>query len=215
MNAAQRETRHERVRHERFMAARDGSRKAGLVVIGCSLGGLQVLETILRALPDSFQVPVAIAQHRHSSSTDALGQYLQRFTSLPVIDAEDQQPIEGGRIYLAPANYHLMVEGRTFRLSVDEAVYYSRPSIDVLFESAADAFGKRLIGIILTGANADGASGSRRISARGGMMIAQDPSEAEAPAMPAAAIAAGGVDRVLPIHEIASFLAGQVEMVAE
>ena len=122
------------------------------------------------------------------------------------MDADDKQWIKPGTVYFAPADYHLLVEKGEFSLSVDEAVHHSRPSIDVLFESAADAYGAALIGVILTGANDDGAAGARRIKSRGGLVVAQDPKTAEAPAMPAAAIAAGAVDQILPLDQIGPFL---------
>jgi two-component system chemotaxis response regulator CheB len=125
---------------------------------------------------------------------------------MDVVDAEDKQWIQPGKIYLAPADYHLLVEKGEFNLSVDEAVRYSRPSVDVLFESAADAYGPALIAIVLTGANADGAQGARRVKKRGGVVIVQDPKTADAPEMPEAVIAAGAVDQILRLEDIAAFL---------
>jgi two-component system, chemotaxis family, protein-glutamate methylesterase/glutaminase len=115
-------------------------------------------------------------------------------------------------VYFAPADYHLLVEKGEFSLSVDEVVHHSRPSIDVLFESAADAYGPALIGVILTGANDDGAAGVKRIKSRGGLVVAQDPKTAEAPAMPAAAIATGAVDQVLPLEQIGPFLVERCQL---
>ena len=136
--------------------------------------------------------------------------YFRRETDLKVVDAEDKQWIEPGHVYLAPADYHLLIDRNGARgelsLSVDERVHFSRPSIDVLFESAADAYSDLLIGIVLTGSNDDGAQGAARIKARGGIVIAQDPATAEAPAMPRAAIAAAHVDQILRLEEIAPFL---------
>jgi len=157
-------------------------------------------------LPRTFPVPIAVVQHRHRASNEGLPAYLRRDTDLKVVDAEDKQPIESGTVYLAPANYHLLVERGVFSLSVDEAVAYSRPSIDVLFESAADAYGSGVAGVILTGANEDGARGAERIKKRGGFLVAQDPATAEAPQMPRAAIDRAKVDRVLPLDRIAPFL---------
>ena len=182
------------------------ARKFELIVVGCSLGGMDALKTILRTLPGTFPVPIAVVQHRHRASNEGLPAFLRRQTDLKVVDAEDKQPIEKGSIYLAPANYHLLVERGNFNLSVDEAVAYSRPSIDVLFESAADAYGKALAGVVLTGANDDGARGAERIKKRGGFLIVQDPATAEAPQMPQAAISRARVDQVLPLDRIAPFL---------
>ncbi|MDX6512055.1 MAG: two-component system, chemotaxis family, protein-glutamate methylesterase/glutaminase [Gaiellaceae bacterium] len=179
-----------------------------LAVIGASWGGLNALETVLPALPlRELDLAVAVAQHRSIDSQDgALGELLSRASGLAVQDADDKEPIVGGRIYLAPPDYHLLVEPGSFALSVDERVQYARPSVDVLFESAADAYGTRLIGIILTGANADGAEGLRRIKQRGGVAIVQAPESAERPEMPSAALAATDVDAVLPLEEIAPYV---------
>jgi len=179
---------------------------AELIVVGCSLGGMHALETILKSLPKDICIPIAVAQHRHRKSNEGLPAFLRRATHMDVVDAEDKQWIQPGKVYLAPADYHLLVEKGEFNLSVDDAVRYSRPSVDVLFESAADAYGPALIGIVLTGANADGAEGARRIKQRGGVVIVQDPKTAEAPTMPEAVIAAGAVDQILRLEDIAGFL---------
>ena len=181
-------------------------RKIDLIVIGCSLGGMHALETILNDLSGTFPVPIAIVQHRHRASNEGLPSFLRRKTDLKVVDAEDKQPIAAGTVYLAPANYHLLVERGELSLSVDDAVAHSRPSIDVLFESAADAYGRALVGVILTGSNDDGARGAVRIKSRGGFLVAQDPATAEAPRMPEAAIESARVDRILPLERIAPFL---------
>ena len=178
-----------------------------LIVVGCSLGGMYSLEKILKALPKDFCIPIAVAQHRHRRSNENLPSFLRRATHMEVVDAEDKQFIRPGKVYLAPADYHLLVEKGEFNLSVDDAVRHSRPSVDVLFESAADAYGPNLIGIVLTGANGDGAQGARRIKKRGGVVIAQDPKTAEATEMPQAVIATGAVDQILNLEEIAAFLA--------
>ncbi|MEA2166389.1 MAG: two-component system, chemotaxis family, protein-glutamate methylesterase/glutaminase [Thermoanaerobaculia bacterium] len=181
-----------------------------LIVIGCSLGGMHALQVILSKLERGFCIPIAVAQHRHKKSNEGLPAYFRRETDLKVVDAEDKQWIEPGYVYLAPADYHLLIERNGTRgelsLSVDERVHFSRPSIDVLFESAADAYSNRLIGIVLTGSNDDGAQGAARIKARGGIVIAQDPSTAEAPIMPQAAIDKAHVDQILRLEEIAPFL---------
>ena len=177
-----------------------------LIVIGASLGGMQALEAILCSLPENFETPIAIAQHRHKKSSSRLPEFYKRSCKVRTMDAEDKQWIQPSTVYFAPADYHLLVEKGEFSLSVDEQVNYARPSIDVLFESAADAYGKALIGVILTGANDDGASGVKRIKRQGGLVIAQDPKTAEAPTMPSAAIATGAVDQILPLERIGPFL---------
>ena len=181
-------------------------REAQLIVVGCSLGGMNALQTILRGLPKEFCMPIVVAQHRHRRSNEHLPEFFRRTTHLNVVDADDKQWIKPSTIYLAPADYHLLVEKGELSLSVDDAVRFSRPSIDVLFESAADAYGASLVGLVLTGANEDGANGVKRIKQRGGLVVAQDPKTAEAPAMPQAAIDTGVVDRILPLDQIASFL---------
>jgi two-component system chemotaxis response regulator CheB len=177
-----------------------------LIVIGCSMGGMNALKEILQAVPDDFQIPIAIAQHRHKASNEGLPAYLRRVSNLCVVDVEDKLWIKPNCVYLAPADYHLLVERGVFHLSVDMAVLYSRPSIDVLFESAADAYGSSLVGVVLTGANADGSRGAKRIKTRGGMVVVQDPATAESPTMPQAAIDAARVDRILPLDRIGPFL---------
>lgn len=177
-----------------------------LIAVGCSLGGMHALEEMLKPLPQDFCVPIVVAQHRHRRSNEGLPAYFRRVTHLSVVDAEDKEWIKPGHVYLAPADYHLLIERGELSLSVDEAVRHSRPSIDVLFESAADAYGSALIGIVLTGANDDGARGARRIKERGGTVIVQDPKTAEAPVMPQATIDAVAVDQILPLSDIASFL---------
>ena len=174
----------------------DGSNnRFEIVVIGTSLGGLEALRTLLAGLPSSFCVPVVIVQHRGKESEDTLTPLLQRRCPLVIEEAEDKQTIVPGYVYLAPRDYHLLVEPGRFALSSDAAVNQARPSIDVLFESAADAYGSAVIGVILTGANADGARGAARIKQRGGLVVVQDPATAEARAMPDAALAATTVDR--------------------
>jgi len=178
-----------------------------LIVVGCSLGGMRALEKILKKLPQDCRVPIAVAQHRHRRSNEGLPAFLRRSTHMNVVDVEDKQCIEPGKVYLAPADYHLLVEKGEFNLSVDEVVRHSRPSVDVLFESAAEAYGPNLIGIVLTGANEDGAAGAQRIKQRGGTIIVQDPKTAQSPTMPEAVIATGVVDQILNLEGIAAFLA--------
>lgn len=180
--------------------------QSAIVVVGVSLGGLLALETLLGGLPREFPWPLAIVQHRSQGEDDFLADLLQTRTALRVIDACDKEPIRSGHIYLAPSDYHLLVEEDHFSLSTDDRMNYSCPSINVLFESAADAFGAGVIGVVLTGANDDGARGAARIKARGGCVIVQDPGSAESPAMPKAALSAMTADQVLSIEEIAPWL---------
>lgn len=175
-----------------------------LVTIGASWGGLHAIETVLTGLPNGFPIPIAIAQHRAvDSGSGALSRMLSVRSGLKVREAGDKDPIEPGSVYLAPPDYHLLVEPDGFALSVEGMVQYSRPSIDVLFDSAADIYGPGLIGVILTGANSDGAYGLSRVRRRGGVTIVQDPDTAEKRDMPEAAIATGAADEVLPLDRIA------------
>lgn len=185
---------------------RTDNRHIDLIVIGCSLGGMHALEVVLGGLTTDFCVPVVVAQHRHRRSNEQLPAFFRRTTHLSVVDAQDKQWIKPGHVYLAPADYHLLVEPGMLNLSVDEAVRYSRPSIDVLFESAADAYGDAVMAVVLTGANEDGARGAKRIKERGGIVIVQDPKTAEAPVMPASVIEAVQVDQILRLEEIAPYL---------
>jgi len=185
-----------------------------IVVIGCSLGGMHVLEIILGNLPRLFPLPIAIVQHRHRGSSETLPAHFRRFSRLPVVDAVDKQWIRPGTVYLAPANYHLLVSRGEFSLSVDDAVRFSRPSIDVLFESAADAYGAATIAVVLTGANDDGCSGASKIKHRGGLVVVQNPDTAEARDMPESVLKSVQVDRILRPEEIASFLAARCEQPA-
>jgi two-component system chemotaxis response regulator CheB len=175
--------------------------------MGTSLGGLHALETVLGALPAEFLVPVVVVQHRNKNSDSTLTELLRRHTDLSVHDAEDKMPLEPGAVYIGPPNYHTLVEDGYIALSCDGPVHYARPSIDVLFESAAEAYGRGTVGVIMTGASSDGANGIAAIKRRGGVAIAQDPATAEARTMPAAAIAAAKVDFVLPLAAIGPNLA--------
>jgi two-component system chemotaxis response regulator CheB len=178
-----------------------------LIVIGGSWGGMRALASVLDALPAGFEIPVVVAQHRAASTDDVLEQVLARSSQLEVVTATDKEPLAPGRVYVAPADYHLLVERGHLALSTDDAVEFSRPSVDVLFESAADMYGPRLVGVLLTGVNQDGAAGLARIAATGGFTVAQDPETAERGEMPAAAIERGAARRVLPLERIGPFLA--------
>lgn len=184
------------------------------VTMGVSSGGLQALRTILPALPAAFPVPIAIVQHIEAQSGAFLSEFLDGASAITVKEAEDKELMRPGVAYLAPPGYHLLVEpDASFSLSVDEKVNYCRPAIDPLFESAADAFGAALIGVVLTGANADGARGVKRIKDCGGCAIVQSPKTAEAPYMPQAALAATPVDHVVQLDQIAPLLVRLTERI--
>lgn len=175
--------------------------------MGGSSGALEALSTLLPALPERCAIPLAIVVHLPPARPSHLAEVLSAWTALPVREAEDKEPIAAGTVYVAPPNYHLLVERtRTFALSVDEAVLFSRPAIDVLFESAADAYGERLVGIVLSGASADGARGLSAVKRRGGIAIVQSPGGSVAPEMPRAALALVQADHVLSLTDLAALL---------
>jgi len=183
------------------------NRKYEAVVIGVSAGGLTALNEILPALSSAFRLPVLVVQHISPSSDSYLPVHFSVRIALRSKEAEDKEPILGGTIFFAPPNYHMMVEcDRTIALSVDPKVNFSRPAIDVLFETAAETYRDRLIGVVLTGGNSDGARGLARIKELGGLAIVQSPGTAEAQAMPLAAIEATKVDHVLPLDRIGSLI---------
>lgn len=178
------------------------------VVIGLSAGGLEALKVLLPFLPAGFPLPVVVVQHLHPLQGASYAEILSESCCLPLREAEEKETVMAGVVYFAPPNYHLMIESdRTFSLSIDPKVNFSRPSIDVLFETAADAYGQGLIGIVLTGASRDGAAGLRRIKENGGMAIVQDPVDASFPVMPSAALEETEVDQILDIPGIGRFLA--------
>lgn len=175
------------------------------VVIGVSAGGLDALSTLLPALPKDFPLPILVVQHRLAGSDDYLAQSLDRICAVQVKEAEEKEKLKQGTVYLAPADYHLLIErDETIALSIDAKENYSRPSIDVLFESAAYVWASLLIGMVLTGANSDGAKGLALIKQRGGTTIVQDPETAEYDTMPRAALPCA--DYVLPLPEIGTHL---------
>jgi two-component system chemotaxis response regulator CheB len=176
-----------------------------MVAVGASAGGLEALRKLVRGLPADFRSCVVIVQHRAKDSF-ALAELLQDCTELPVSEVEDKQIILPGEIYLAPPDYHLLVEPGHFALSTEGPVVYSRPSIDVTFDSAAEAYGKDVIGVVLTGANRDGSRGLVKIVEQGGRAIVQDPATAEVRTMPAAAALAVPAACILAIDRIAPFL---------
>lgn len=180
-----------------------------LVAVGASWGGLHALGALLEGLDPRLEQPIVIAQHRSPESPPGgFEALLQGHTDRRVVEASDKDPIAPRHVYVAPPDYHLLVEPGSLALSTEASVQYARPSVDVLFESVADAYRERAIGIVLTGANDDGATGLRRIKRAGGVAIVQAPEDAERREMPEAAIAATHADAVLPLREIPSFLYG-------
>lgn len=180
---------------------------AQAVVIGASAGALEALSIILPSLPGQYSLPVMIVVHLPPDKKSVLAELFAEKCDIRIVEAEDKEPICMGTAYFAPPGYHLLVEmDKTLSLSNDQPVLYSRPSVDVLFETAADAYGSGLIGVILTGANQDGASGLKAIIKAGGRAVIQDPDTAYASAMPEAALALCPTGRVLPLEEIALYL---------
>jgi two-component system, chemotaxis family, protein-glutamate methylesterase/glutaminase len=182
-----------------------------LVAIGASWGGLDAMRTILHRLPAELAAPVVVAQHRSPSShPTALRDLLRSATSLEVREASDKEALEAGTVYLAPPDYHLLVERGALALSTDEPELHSRPSIDVLFETAAEWYREGCVGVVLTGANHDGAKGLARIAELGGVAIVQDPDGADRAEMPRAALAAAPEARVASLDKIAELVTNLV-----
>jgi two-component system chemotaxis response regulator CheB len=201
-------------------AGTDGSNGSNgpkrVVVVGASWGGLHALTTIVRALPPDFAAPMLIVQHRSRDAAGLLAELLQDATPLTVCEVEDKEPLRDAHVYVAPPDYHVLFDEGHFALSTEAAVRYSRPSIDVALASAADTYGPRTIGVMLTGANEDGAAGLKRVVDRGGWAIVQTPATAEVRTMPEAALKAvrgSGSPRwiVTPLGEIARELVALVE----
>ncbi len=177
------------------------------IVMGASAGGMEALLVVLSELPATFGLPILVVQHLHPLERGAFARQLDNMLELKITTARDKERIESGRVYFSPANYHMLVEkGETIALSVDEKVNWTRPAIDVLFESAARVWRQSLVGIILTGANSDGAAGMRCIAEHGGLAIVQDPLTAFSPEMPQACIQATSNELVLSLPEIGDFL---------
>ena len=183
-----------------------------IVVIGTSWGGLAALNRVISDLPSDFEAPVAVVQHRSRDTDNLLASLLQDATPLRVVDVEDKEPLVPGSVYIAPPNYHMLVEDGYLSLSVDPLVRFSRPSIDVTFLSAGDTYPRSTIGVILTGANDDGALGLRHIVDRGGRAVVQDPATAESPVMPRAAQLVVPEAEVVPLAGIARHLVRMVRM---
>lgn len=168
---------------------------------------MNALTQLFKAIPADYEIPILVVQHRLKSKDNYFITYYDEFTRINVMEAEEKCAIAAGNIYFAPADYHLLVEeDKTVSLTVDERVNFSRPSIDVLFESASEVYAAGLIGILLTGANNDGAAGLRTIQKNGGLAIVQNPQEAEFPAMPQSALDIMEADFAGTLEEIASYV---------
>ena len=177
-----------------------------LIVIGTSWGGLEALSAIVRGLPGSFPIPLVAVQHRSRDARPMLAELLQQNTELKVSEAEDKDFLSPGHLLLAPPDYHLLIEDSFISLDTGQQVKYSRPSIDVTLISAAETYGARVAGLVLTGANDDGAAGLRRIADRGGLALVQDPTTATSAVMPAAALRAVPQAGVLALADIPAAL---------
>ena len=173
------------------------------VVIGASAGGLEALGMVLEGLPSGYRAPILVVQHIPANGPTHLAEIFGRRTQLQVKEAGDKDPLRAGMLYFAAPGYHLLVENDfSLSLSQDDAVHFSRPSIDVLFESAADTWGPHVAGVLLTGANEDGAAGLQAIHRSGGLTVIQDPAEAAVPTMPRAALQRFTPDYILPLRDI-------------
>ena len=177
-----------------------------IAVIGTSWGGLSAVSAVVSGLPATFALPLVVVQHRSPDAPGLLAELLQAKTRLDVCEVDDKQRILPGHVFIAPPNYHLLIDRGYFALSTDAPVRYSRPSIDVTFMSAADEYGKRAIGVVLTGANEDGSLGLKRITDRGGYAIVQEPTTAESAIMPQSALRAVPRAHVVPLARIAAHL---------
>lgn len=177
------------------------------VVVGLSSGGMEAMKKIFPALPKDFGIPVVVVQHLSPLSDSQWISIVDKSCALRIKEADEKEKIERGNIYIAPPNYHLLIEtDHTFSLSTEERVSYARPSIDVLFETAADAYRDGLIGIVLTGSNHDGSAGLKAVRRYGGLCIVQDPEEAFSSYMPATALATVEPDHVLTLENIIDLL---------
>jgi len=184
------------------------TRDIDAVAIGASAGGVEVLSVLLSALPASCRASFFIVMHIPRERPSLLADVFNARCALPVREAEDKEPVQPGTVYFAPPDYHLLLDrGPALALSSDEPVHFSRPSIDVLFDSAADVYGERLLGLILTGANQDGAEGLAAVGRAGGRTVVQEPGGAAVPFLPEAALQVGPVDFVLPLAQLQELFA--------
>jgi two-component system chemotaxis response regulator CheB len=178
------------------------------IVIGASAGGIDAMLIILSAIPADFQLPIVLILHLPSGAESRLPELVAHHAKISAKEAFDKEKLERGVIYIAPSNYHLLIDpDRCFSLSAEEPLNYSRPSIDILFQSAADAFGEELVGVLLTGANEDGVQGLKAIQRQGGYTLVQDPKTAVARTMPDAALKSMRPDGLMTLNEIGDFLA--------
>lgn len=182
----------------------NGSAKAkrDIIVIGTSAGGLNALTRVLSVLPNDTAAALLVVQHLDPKHKSLMADILQRRIAMSVKECADGETIELGKIYIAPPDRHMTVHGGQARLSRGEPVHFSRPSVDVLFKSAAEDFGSRVLAIVLTGSGTDGTDGVRSVKAHGGYVIVQDPISADSTGMPQAAITTGCADRIVPLEEI-------------
>jgi two-component system chemotaxis response regulator CheB len=177
------------------------------IVVGVSSGGLKALRLIFSVLPSDFVVPIIVVQHIGPRSENTWIKILNSSSNINIKEADEKEKVRTGHIYVAPSNYHLLIEkDKTFSLTIDERVNFARPSIDVLFESAAEVYREKLIGIILTGSNSDGAKGVKRIKDCGGLVIIQDPETAESSSMPSSALALIQPDYIVALNQISDLL---------
>jgi len=184
----------------------------GIVAIAASAGGITALGRVFGGLPAGFPVPVVVVQHLDPRHKTIIAEVLGRRAKMPVVLARDGEQAKGGTIYIAPPNRHLLVEaGGVLVLSSSELVHFLRPSADLLFESVAGAYGPGAIACVMTGTGRDGTMGASAVKSRGGTVIAEDPALAEFKGMPEAVVAAGVVDFILPLDEIAAVISGLVE----
>jgi|688.fasta_scaffold216378_2 two-component system chemotaxis response regulator CheB len=185
-----------------------------LIIVGCSLGGLSATKTLLAGIAEDCSVPIVLIQHREQkaevSMDNVLTNMMQRYTKRRIEEAEDKTPLNMNRIYLAPADYHVLIEHDCIALSADEPVTYARPSIDVAFDSAARTYGSGVICVVLTGASRDGADGAASVESRGGLVIIQDPSTAEKDTLPKSAIEATEKAKVMHLDQIGPFVSSIV-----
>lgn len=177
------------------------------IVIGVSAGGMNALKLMFSLLPKSFVTPIIIVQHISAHSDSEWIRLLKEKSNIKIKEADEKEKIENATVYIAPPNYHLLIEkDKTFSLTIDERVNFARPSIDVLFESAADAYKNELIGIVLSGSNQDGTKGMMRIKEHNGLTIVQNPDTAEYSAMPSSVISKIQVNHILALEDIIKLL---------
>ncbi|MBW5412856.1 chemotaxis protein CheB [Pseudomonas sp. MAG002Y] len=182
-------------------------RQIEAIVVGASAGWLQALSVLLVGLVETFRLPIVVVVHMPEDKDSKLAEIFRLRLEIDVKEADEKEPLHPGTLYFAPPGYHLLIEqDKTLSLSREERVHFSRPSIDVLFESAADVFGEHLCGVLLTGANEDGAAGLRAIHRAGGLTVVQDPAEAFVPTMPEAALKLFTPDFILPVRDINTLL---------